>query len=198
MKIDGTPPFVPSQEAQKKPATPSLVDKGAELKNDTVARQDEAASYVREDVSPNKAGYDKPVAKPDVETIAHLKAESDRIYSHLKEMVRQLLERQGLSFQEWMSGEGDTVPVEVDEATRAEAAAMVGEGGDLSAEAVSDRIVAFAKALSGEDKSKLDLLRGAIEEGFSQAKEALGGTLPDISQKTWDLIQEKLDAWEAE
>ncbi len=198
MKIDGTPPYVPSQEAYTKPATSSQVDKNTEQNKNTVAHQDEAVSYVRDDNTPIKAGYDKPVAKPDVETIAHLKAESDRIYSHLKEMVRQLLERQGLSFQEWMAGEGETVPVEVDDATRAEAAAMIGEGGELSAEAVSDRIVAFAKALSGEDKSKLGLLRGAIEEGFAQAKEALGGTLPDISQKTWVLIQEKLDAWEAE
>lgn len=36
---------------------------------------------------------------------------------------------------------------------------MIGEGGPLSPEVVSDRIVEFAKAISGEDKEKIDMLR---------------------------------------
>ena len=75
---------------------------------------------------------------------------------------------------------------------------MIEDGGPLSPEAVSNRIVDFAKSISGGDKSKLALLRDAIEEGFEQAKEFMGGELPEISDTTYELIQEKLDAWEEE
>ncbi|MGF7184641.1 hypothetical protein GGQ84_000725 [Desulfitispora alkaliphila] len=50
---------------------------------------------------------------------------------------------------------------------------MIGDGGPFSPEVVSDRIVDFAKAM-------------------------LGGTLPEISYQTYDLVMEKLDAWKSE
>lgn len=139
--------------------------------------------------------HENPTYKIDKTTIQRLKAESEKTYSHLRELVRQLLERQGLTFHDL---DGLETEIEIDETTRLEAQAMIGEGGPLSPENVSDKIVAFAKAISGGDKSKLDTLKSAIEEGFRQAAHILGGELPEISQKTYDLIMEKLDAWEAE
>jgi hypothetical protein len=161
------------------------------------AREDIQDAYIPSNPNGKKATYSKPTGAPNTETIARLKAESERVYSHLKDMVRQLLERQGLTFQEVAAmSEEERAAIEVDETTRTEAAAMIGEGGALSPENVSDNIVAFAKALSGEDKSKLSLLRQAIEDGFSEAEKAWGGELPEISKKTYDLVMEKLDAWE--
>lgn len=122
-------------------------------------------------------------------------AESDKAHSQLKELVRQLLENQGMTFRDLVGGD-KTVPV--DEATRVKAQEMIGEGGFLSAESVSDRIVDFAKAISGGDKGKLETLRSAIDKGFAEAKKIFGGQLPEISAKTYDLIQEKLDAWQKE
>ncbi|NLY43403.1 MAG: hypothetical protein GX066_05440 [Clostridiaceae bacterium] len=135
--------------------------------------------------------YERPSAKVDWETIKRLKEESDRIYSHLKQMVAQLLEKQGMTFQE-------AITIEVDEETRLEAASLIGEGGPLSPEKVSDRIVEFAKAISGGDKEKLGILRSAIEEGFREAAKVLGGKLPEISIRTYELVMEKLDKWEQE
>lgn len=154
-------------------------------------------AYIPSNQNEKKAIYGKPTGAANTETIARLKAESDRAYGHLKDMVRQMLEKQGLTFQdlEGMSEEA-LGEIKVDEATRTEAAALIGEGGEWSPEAVSDRILEFAKAVSGEDKSKLSMLRGAIEDGFKEAEKAFGGKLPDISKTTYDLVMQKLDAWE--
>lgn len=173
---------------------------------DRRASQTQAAEQERENIqdayipsTPNdkKAVYSKPAGAANTETIARLKAESERVYGHLKDMVRQMLERQGLTFQDVLAmDETERATIKVDEATRTEAAALIGEGGELSPESVSDNIVAFAKALSGEDKSKLSLLRQAIDDGFAEAGKAWGGELPEISQRTYDLVMKKLDAWE--
>jgi len=151
-----------------------------------VEAQDE---FVKSDESAKKVTYDKP--KVDQATIDRLYEESNRAYNYLKQIVAQLLERQGLTFQDWSK-------VEVDDQARAEANALISEGGELSPEKVSDRIVEFAKAISGGDKSKIDTLREAIDKGFEEAARILGGELPEISQKTYDLVMEKLDNWAQE
>lgn len=154
-------------------------------------------AYIPSNPNEKKAGYSKPVQVDHAQTLSRLREESNRIYGNLREMVRQLLERQGLTFTDLESmDEATRATIPVDEATRTEAAASIAEGGELSPEAVSSRIVDFAKALSGEDKSKLALLRKAIDDGFDAAEKAWGGELPEISRKTYDLIMEKLDAWE--
>ena len=145
--------------------------------------------------TPKAVTYDKPVASKDHEAMEKLWAESDKAHSQLKELVRQLIENQGMTFRDLVGGD-KTVPV--DEATRVKAQEMIGEGGFLSAESVSERIVDFAKAISGGDKGKLETLRSAIDKGFAEAKKIFGGQLPEISAKTYDLIQEKLDAWQKE
>lgn len=136
--------------------------------------------------------YDKPSYKIDADAIERLKAEAEKNYESLRQLVRQLLERQGIKLEDALSGE---VTLEIDEETRLEAEAAISDGGPLSPENVSDRIVEFAIAISGGDKSKLSLLKDAIDEGFQAAAKVLGGSLPDISYETYDLIMEKLDAW---
>ena len=54
---------------------------------------------------------------------------------------------------------------------------------------------AFAKALSNGDSSQAEAMRKAIEKGFKQATKTWGDTLPDISSKTYDRINEMLDDW---
>lgn len=139
-----------------------------------------------------KVTYQKPTTKPDMATIERLKEESDRAYGQLRELVRQLLEKQGLTFKDL---EGLETTVKIDDETRLKAQELIGEGGPLSPEKVSDRIVEFAIAISGGDKSKIDMLRSAITKGFEKAASILGGQLPEISQRTYELINKKLDAW---
>lgn len=139
--------------------------------------------------------YEKPTIKPDTKTIERLKAESEQHYQQLKELVKRLLEEQGYTMAEVESG---SVTVEIDEETRLQAQAAISEGGEHSVEKVSDRLVEFAVAISGGDRSKLDTLKGAIEEGFRAAEEVFGGTLPEISYQTLEATMEKLDKWAEE
>jgi len=62
-------------------------------------------------------------------------------------------------------------------------------------EQTSDRIVQFAKSLSGNDPNRLEEIKAGINKGFQMAGEALGGTLPDISMKTYNAVIDKLNAW---
>ena len=83
----------------------------------------------------------------------------------------------------------------VDAETKAQAQKDIAEDGYWGVEKTSDRIVDFAKALSGGDEKKADELIGAFKKGFEQATKAWGKTLPDISQKTYDRVLEKMDNW---
>lgn len=139
--------------------------------------------------------YKKPSNKPDMKTIEALKAESEKAHENLRDLVRRLLERQGVTMDDVLKGKKEFV---VDDEARAEAAAAIADDGPLGAEKTSDRIVDFAKAISGGDKSKFDLLKNSIKEGFEAAKKALGGELPEVSQRTYDLVMEKLDNWKNE
>lgn len=127
-------------------------------------------------------------------TIERLKAESERHYEQLIALVKQLLERQGYTLADAQSG---SVTLEVDEATQLEAQASISAGGEHSVGMVSDRLVEFAIAISGGDRSKLETLKGAIQEGFRQAEAAFGGALPEISYETLEATMQKLDQWGA-
>lgn len=139
--------------------------------------------------------YKKPVFKRDEETIAKIKAETDKAHESLRNLVKKLLEKQGMTFNDLKIGGED---IEIDDETRAEAQKAIDEGGPYSVESVSDRMVDFAKAITGGDKSKISLMRDSIKEGFEQAEKAWGGKLPDISYQTLERAMEKLDAWENE
>lgn len=138
-----------------------------------------------------KVTYDKPAPVRDDNTIDRLWEESNRAHQHLRELVIRLLERQGMSADR-LKQEGPEV--KVDDEARAELNALLGSDGELGIEKTSDRIVDFAIALSGGDKEKAGLLRDAIQQGFDEAEKALG-SLPEISQKTYDRVMEKFDAW---
>lgn len=125
--------------------------------------------------------------------IAALKKEADETYAQLKSIVEDLLKRQGYELDQLKDLKSEDI--KVDQKARDQAQQMIGPDGPLSPEKVSDRIVNFAKAISNDDPSKFNLLKDAIEEGFAQAKEMMGGELPEISQTTYDLIQEKLEQW---
>lgn len=126
----------------------------------------------------------------NITSIEQLKKDSEKTYANLIRMIEDMLRKQGKSLDLLNSND----MVKIDEATRAEAKELIGPDGSLGIEAVSDRIVDFAIAISGGDKSKLDTLIEAIDKGFKEAERILGG-LPDISLKTYDRIMEKLDNW---
>lgn len=141
-----------------------------------------------------KVTYDKP--KVDQKTIQQLWDESEKAHAQLKQIVTALLKRQGLEFQEIkVINPEELKELTVDDIAQKEAQALLEEGGDLSAAKVSDRIVEFAKAISGGDKTKYNLLKAAIDDGFKAAGIDFGEELPEICDETYRLTMEKLDAW---
>jgi len=143
----------------------------------------------------SKAEKPATYSKPEVSPIAQLQKEADDALAPLRRMVEDLLKSQGLTFNASKAGNSAVKLVKITPEIQAEAQKLVGDGGEFSVENTSDRIVDFAKAISGGDKSKLEALRAAIQKGYEDAKEAFGGSLPDISQKTLDMTMKKLDDW---
>jgi len=68
------------------------------------------------------------------------------------------------------------------------------ETGTNVAEKSAEKIVDFAKRLSGEDKSKVGQLKNAVKQGFIQAEKNIG-RLPEAAQKTLENVLNKIDAW---
>ena len=141
-----------------------------------------------------KVTYDNP--KVNQKAIQQLKAESEKVHAQLKQIVAALLKRQGLEFQDISEIKPEALGnITIDEIAQEQARALLEGEGELSPAKVSDRIVDFAKAISGGDKSKFDLLKRAIDDGFEAAWIDFGAELPDICKETYQLTMSKLDAW---
>jgi hypothetical protein len=129
--------------------------------------------------------------------IAKLKADADERTAQLKSLVEKMISKQGQTLASaddmWkFLASGDFT---VDAETKAQAQADIADDGYWGVDQTSDRILDFAKALSGDDVSKAEELLEAFKEGFSQATKAWGQDLPELSQKTYDAVLEKFDAW---
>lgn len=117
-----------------------------------------------------------------------------------KEMVRVMIEKQGYSVKGITKtlSEGKEIIITVDSETQKSAQNAISEDGYWGVNKTSERILDFARTLSGGDKSKIENLRNAFLDGFEKAKEAFGGVLPEISQQTYDKVKAGFDAWEKE
>lgn len=72
-----------------------------------------------------------------------------------------------------------------------------------SADATAERIYNFARTLAGNDNSKLETLRNAVEKGFAQAGAAFSkkygqSGLPSICQDTYKKVMDMFDDWKKE
>ena len=129
--------------------------------------------------------------------IAQLKADSDNRIAQLKGIVSQMMSQQGTKIGtaddmwKFLASGNYTVSPEV----KAQAQADVADDGYWGVDKTSDRIVDFAKALSGNDPSKAEELMDAFKKGFEEATKSWGKTLPDISQRTYDAVIKKFDEW---
>lgn len=133
--------------------------------------------------------------KANSEIIQKLKADAEARVSQLQDIVTQLISKQTGAYltanDMWEKlRTGDFI---VDDTTKAQAQADIAEDGYWGVEATSDRIIDFAKALTGGDPSKIEDMRKAFEKGFKQAEDTFGGKLPEISQKTFDAVMAKFD-----
>jgi len=127
--------------------------------------------------------------------VAAMLEESNRKVKEIINLILPLIEQQGLNLAKVVSGEQKLT---TDAATIEEAQAAIGEDGEFGVKQVAERILNFVKSASGGDPAKLEALRAAVEKGFKEATEMLGGTLPEISQKTHKAIMAEFDRWQSD
>ena len=135
--------------------------------------------------------------KTDTALVAKLKADAEERTSQLRSLVEKMMIKQGIAIgtadDMWkFLAKGDFT---VDAETKAQAEADIAEDGYWGVEQTSERILDFAKALSGNDPDKADLLLDAFKKGFKEATKTWGDELPDISKRTYDAVLEKFDKW---
>ena len=129
--------------------------------------------------------------------VAQMKADLEAQTNQLLNIVKKTISQQGNTLAKaddmWrFLASGDFT---VDAETKAQAQADIAEDGYWGVEKTSDRILDFAKALSGGDTSKAETLLEAFKKGFEEATGTWGKELPEISQKTYDAVLEKFEAW---
>lgn len=129
--------------------------------------------------------------------IAQMKADLEAQTNQLLNIVRKTISQQGNTLAKaddmWkFLASGN---FEIDAETKAQAQADIADDGYWGVEQTSDRILDFAKALSSGDTSKAEKLLDAFKKGFEEATGAWGKELPEISQKTYDAVVKKFEAW---
>lgn len=145
----------------------------------------------------------KKSSKADSQTIARLKTDADTRLSQLQGIVEQLITKQGKAsnnasiWSQFRQGILDG-SITVDAATAKQAADDISEDGYWGVKQTSERILDFAKAISGGDSEKAEEMRSAIQKGFKAAAKLWGDKLPDISQRTYDAVMKGIDDWKNE
>lgn len=158
---------------------------------------DETAAVYEKSDSQKVEGVTKK--KDNSAIVAQLKADAEARYNQLIDIVRQSLGGQANKVFTAETGLKSLFEkVQVDADIIAQAKADIADDGYWGVEKTSDRILEFAKALSGDDPSKAEELLSAFKKGFDKATKAWGDKLPDISQKTYDAVIEKFNKWAQE
>lgn len=150
------------------------------------------------------AGVYQPSGQVPVQNSGNAdRARMEQLWNHhhqqvesFRRMMEALFDRQareyGIAVGTW-----NPQDVPVTQEMRDSAQAQIDEGGYFSVEATAGRILDFAVAISGGDASRIEVLRGAIEQAFENAERIWGGELPEISQQTRAAVMEGLDQWAA-
>lgn len=154
---------------------------------------DTAAVYEKSEQSSSNA----KIYKRDDATVDRLLQEADKRAQSLRDLVEKMLFKQGQTFDDStdiykLLQEGK---VDVDPETSAQAQKDIAEDGYWGVKETSDRLVSFAKALSGGDPSKANLMIDSVKKGFEQATKAWGDGLPSICKDTLDATISKLEDW---
>lgn len=162
---------------------------------------DTAATYEKSQVTGSK--YNARVFTSEEQRtafISQMKADLESRQQSLMDIVNKTIQGQGNAISnaddmwKFLASGNFTV----DAATKAQAQKDIADDGYWGVSQTSDRIVDFAKALSGGDSAKADEMIEAFQKGFKEATKSWGKTLPDISQKTYDAVMDKMNKWKDE
>lgn len=125
--------------------------------------------------------YSAPVSDADLGTT----------FTMLRDLFATTLKEQGVAT---LIATGET-EINLESLTPEEATELVSDEGYFGVENTAKRIFDFAVGLAGDDTTRLDAIVKGVADGFSQAEEAWGGTLPEISYNTRDAVATMLEDW---
>jgi len=159
----------------------------------TEKKDREAAVLERNKTHNSNVTYNKPKASnTTINDVNKIIKEAEKSCKGLRELVQRLIINQGKRSENLLIGK--ELPV-IGDTAGTSAGEVDFENGEWGVKAVSDRLVDFAKAISGNDKTKVTELKNAIYEGFREAEKQFGGQLPEICSRTIDETMKKLDEW---
>lgn len=164
--------------------------------NNTAAVAENAAKTDTFQSSAGAVNSAEKVAKGDsfeIDVNSLIEQNNKRI-ADFTSQIMSMVTKQGEKSNLTLNGLNLTVTAE----DAAKAKAAISEGGDWSVNAVADRIMNMAYALSGGDESKLSTLKDAVMKGFEQAgfDPKNRSTMPQITGDTYDEILKRFDDWE--
>jgi hypothetical protein len=205
--------------------TAPVTNTGTAKANDTTGKtqtavEEEAVIYEKSEASESK------IYKRDNKALANIRAKDKAYLQNLQNLVSQLVNQVNNnniangnfgnkvhgkldpnnveSYWDVLVDNGDgtfsfhpDLSPEAQDALIAQAKIDISEDGYYGVSQTSQRILDFAKAITGGDPSKVADMRKYIQDGFNEVKEMFGGSLPDISNQTYDVIMQGLDEWEA-
>lgn len=128
--------------------------------------------------------------KPDMDKIREMKSNLKNNMGTFKQMVATLFKDQS-----GFASNAMKALLNIDSDTQASAQAAISEDGEWGVNATANRILEFAKALSGGDPDKIETLKDAVTKGFKAAEKVWGGKLPGISYDTLQKVMDGFDEW---
>ena len=158
----------------------------------TSTKEDSGVVY---EPSTDAVSSTKKTYTPNTDLINKLKADADARTAQLRSLVEKMMGGQvnayGKANDIWQFLRSGNYTV--DAATKLQAQADIAEDGYWGVKQTSDRIIDFANALTGGDPDKIEEMRAAFEKGYKAAEKTWGGSLPDISKRTYDAVMKKFD-----
>ena len=124
-----------------------------------------------------------------------LKDDAEKQKQNLIDIVRKSMSGQASTWNKSQGLKSLFENLTVDADTIAQAKKDIAEDGYWGVDQTSDRILDFAKALSGDDPDKADMLLEAFKKGYKQATGDWGAELPSLCMDTYDAVVEKFQKW---
>lgn len=180
-----------------------LANQTAAKKNESVEEIEEVNSEaVKNNISDGSETAKTNKYKPDSATLNEIFSAQKNYLRNMQNLVNNLLQqaktgRVATSGNDNKSFDSSLSNWDID-SIRSKAVSDISEDGYYGVKQTSERILNFAKALTGGDSSKIEEMRKSIEKAFSDVRKMFGGKLPEISEKTYDAIMKGLDEWATE
>ncbi|MBQ6986030.1 MAG: hypothetical protein IJR48_01535 [Oscillibacter sp.] len=179
------------------PTTQAIQAAQTARQNAAPAESAEAKSEQKQQVDTYEPSSGRVSYQMDTETVNQLKADLEQQKSRFLTSVKEMLGKQGVKVAE---GDGIWKQIaqgkfQVDDETRAAAKDAISEDGYWGVKQTSERFIKYAKALTGGDPAKAEAMREAFQKGYKEAEKAWGGSLPELSQKTYDATMKLFDDW---